>query len=285
MRSIVNEQEEIIAYLKKNRDSFEQKLLNEAVNVKDKIDEILRIGNIDLLNNAFKIVTYVVEQQDEELVAFARQEGIAWATHSLTLGLKLEWVQAIRRTLWVFLRKYGEEKGIEVDQDYFFNMEKKINDRIDQFLNHFFIRYSTYKDELIDQQKRLVENLSVPIIPITSSVCILPLIGSIDMFRTNILEEKVLLEVGRLHIQTLIMDFSGIAEVEMDVVDHIFKMIDGTSMMGCKVVITGLRPEIVRQMVTRGLSFENKAETKGTLQQALKKYIQYDDLNKEITLY
>ncbi|MCB6771175.1 STAS domain-containing protein, partial [Veillonella atypica] len=79
-------------------------------------------------------------------------------------------------------------------------------------------------------------------------VCILPLIGSIDMFRTNILEEKVLLEVGRLHIQTLIMDFSGIAEVEMDVVDHIFKMIDGTSMMGCKVVITGLRPEIVRQM-------------------------------------
>jgi len=56
----------------------------------------------------------------------------------------------------------------------------------------------------------------------------------------------VLLEVGRLHIQTLIMDFSGISEMEMHVIDHIFKIIDGNSMMSCKMVITGLRPEIVQ---------------------------------------
>lgn len=39
-------------------------------------------------------------------------------------------------------------------------------------------------------QKELVENLSVPIIPITPTICILPLIGAVDLYRTNILEKK-----------------------------------------------------------------------------------------------
>ncbi|WP_018661604.1 STAS domain-containing protein [Heyndrickxia acidiproducens] len=280
MRSITDEKEEIKAFLLEHRDEFEEKLLNEAVNVRDKIDEILKIGNIDLLNNAHKLVLYVVEQREKELIDFANQEGIAWATHSLTLAFKLEWVQAIRRTLWVYLKDYGKQTQTEVDQDYFFDMEKRVNDKIDQFLNQFFICYSTYKDKLIDTQKRLVENLSVPIIPITPSVSILPLIGSIDSFRSNIIEEKVLLGVGRMHIQTLIMDFSGIAEMDMDVIEHIFKIIDGNAMMGCRVVITGLRPQIVRELVLKGLSFENKAETKGTLQQALRDYIKMDE-NKQ----
>jgi anti-anti-sigma regulatory factor len=83
-----------------------------------------------------------------------------------------------------------------------------------------------------------------------------------------------------MHIQTLIMDFSGIAEMDMDVIEHIFKIIDGNAMMGCRVVITGLRPQIVRELVLKGLSFENKAETKGTLQQALRDYIKMDE-NKQ----
>ena len=135
------------------------------------------------------------------------------------------------------------------------------------------LSYSDFKNQLLEAQKRLVENLSVPIIPITSSVCVLPLIGSIDNYRTNVLEEKVLLEISRLHIQTLIIDLSGISEMEVDVIDHLVKIIDGTAMMGCKAVITGLRPEIVRKMIHLGLTIKNKAEMKGTLQLALKDYL------------
>src|SRR5690606_41637115 len=54
----------------------------------------------------------------------------------------------------------------------------------------FFISYSTYKDSLIMAHRQLVENLSVPIIPINSSVSILPLIGSVDSFRSAILDRK-----------------------------------------------------------------------------------------------
>lgn len=258
-------------FIEQNKENFKNALLDEAVNVKDKIDEILRIGNINLVNNAQKLVIDIIDGNEQELRSFANQEGIAWATHSIALSFKLEWIQAIRRTVWNFIQKYNELSDNNRLND-FFQMEQQINNRVDQFLNTFFISYSTYKDKLITAQRQLVENLSVPIIPISSTICILPLIGSVDSYRTAILEEKVLTEIGRLRIQTLIVDLSGISDMANDVIDHLMKIIDGTSMMGCNTVITGLRAEVVRKMIHSGQTFYKKTKTLGTLQQALKEY-------------
>lgn len=101
----------------------------------------------------------------------------------------------------------------------------------------------------------------------------MPLIGAVDLYRTNILEEKVLIEIGKLRIQTLIMDLSGIMEIEAEVIDHLIKIIDGTSLMGCTTVITGLRAEVVSSMINVGIRLNEKAQTLGTLQQALNKYL------------
>lgn len=259
-------------FIENNNQNFKNSLLQEAVNVKEKINEILTVGNIDLVNNAQKLVIDVINGKEKELQAFAKQEGIAWATQSIALTFKLEWVQAIRRTLWNFIRRFNEYKE-KYTLDDFFHLEQQMNNRIDQFLNAFFISYSTYKDALITAQRQLVENLSVPIIPITSSICILPLIGSVDSFRTAIIEEKVLTEIGRLRFHTLIMDFSGIADMENDVLDHLIKIIDGSLMMGCTTVLTGFRAEVVRKMIHLGARIDKKTKTLGTLQQALREYL------------
>ncbi|MDZ5472924.1 STAS domain-containing protein [Bacillus sp. 31A1R] len=262
----------LIEFINANNQKFENRLLSEAVNVRDKIDEILEIGNIDLVNNAHKLVIDIINGEEQALKLFARQEGIAWATHSIVLTFKLEWVQAIRRTLWIFIESYSSFSKNQTFKD-FFDLEKQINNRVDQFLNTFFISYSTYKDSLIKAHRELVEKLSVPIIPINPAVCILPLIGSVDSFRTSVLEEKVLTEIGRTRMQILIMDLSGIADMEGDVIDHLMKIIDGSSMMGCKTVITGLRPEVVRKIIHMGVTFDKNTKTLGTLQQALKEYL------------
>ncbi|WP_088009366.1 STAS domain-containing protein [Indiicoccus explosivorum] len=254
-----------------NREAFEKRLLSEAVNVRDKINEILTIGNIDLVNNAHRLVGYIIDGKDQELEAFARQEGIAWATHSIDLTFKLEWIQAIRRTLWIFIEQFSETIEPQSSAN-FFRLEQQINNHVDSFLNAFFLSYSTYKDQLITSHRKLVENLSVPLIPINASICVLPLIGTVDSFRSSIIEEKVLTEIGAARIQTLIMDFSGIADIESDVAAQLTKIIDGTHMMGCRTVITGLRADVVQKMLRLGLTFDNKTKTLGTLQQALKEY-------------
>ncbi|PLR83467.1 anti-anti-sigma factor [Bacillus canaveralius] len=260
-------------YFSNNSNDFQEKLLSEAGNVREKIEEILLVGNIDLLNNAHKLVMYSIGEQNVSLNEFARMEGVSWAKHNLTLAFKLEWVQAIRRTVWYFLERFDVDSENKPSHENFFELERQVNDRIDQFLNGFFLSYSKFKDDLIKSQQAMVEDLSVPIIPISPKVCVLPLIGKIDLFRSNTIEEKALMEIARLRIQTLVMDLSGIAQMETEVIHHMMRTIDGANMMGCECVITGLRPEIVRTITKLGLTFENKAETKATLQQALEDYL------------
>ncbi|MED3909562.1 STAS domain-containing protein [Peribacillus simplex] len=271
--SFVYEEEKIMEFLLQNKSEFEEYLLSEAVNVRDKIEEILLIGNVDLLNNAHKLIRYIVEQNETDMITFAEQEGVTWATHSLTLSFKLEWIQALRRTLWTFLYKFESAKVVFSESKTFFELEKKVNEKVDVFLKSFFVSYSDYKDKLILAQQNLVENLSVPIIPVTSTTCVLPLIGTIDNSRIRIIEEKVLIEIGKLRIQTLILDLSGIIEMEVEIINDLLKILDGTAMMGCKAVVTGLRPEVVTKMIRSGVQVDNRAETKGTLQQALKDYL------------
>ncbi|MGG4385378.1 STAS domain-containing protein [Priestia megaterium] len=274
MEIIYNPREKMTDFIRDNKHNFQDKLLSEAVNVATKINDILETGNIDLLKNAQKLALYVVEQKEEQLIAFAQQEGVAWAEHSLTLAFKLEWVQAIRRTLWHFLYQYDRINNHFNRREEFYALEKRINDKIDQFLNTFLISYSKYKDELIASQRDLVEHLSVPIIPLSQSVAVLPLIGMVDTYRIQTIEEKVLIGISDLRIETLIIDLSGIANMEMHVIDHFQKILTGISMMGCKAILTGLRADLVRTMIHSEISFEEKAETKGTLQQTLKEYLE-----------
>src|SRR5690349_17500422 len=96
----------ISEYINNHKEEFQKKLLSEAVNVASNIESILKEGNIDLLKNAQKLVLYVVESRSNELITFAKEEGIAWAKYSLTLAFKLEWVHAIRRALWYFIKLY-----------------------------------------------------------------------------------------------------------------------------------------------------------------------------------
>jgi rsbT co-antagonist protein RsbR len=273
VKQMSNLSEEVKLIINNNGKEFDEKLLSEAVNVSGKIKDILNTGNIDLIKNARKLIYYVLEHKIEELTSFAQQEGIAWATHSLTLSLKLEWVQAIRRTLWQLIRDIDSNKDIKDTPNDFFELEKIINDQIDQFLNSFFISYSAYKDEMLHKQREIVEHLSVPIIPIRPHVSVLPLIGTMDLYRIEIIEDKVLTEISNLHIQSLIIDLSGIAMMEKDVINELEKILAGISMMGCKAILTGLRPDLVKRMVHSGIRFESDIDTRGTLQETLREYL------------
>lgn len=269
--------EDLHEFLVLNRPSFEERLLSVAVNVRDKINEIHVIGNINLLDNAHQLVLLIVDGKLNEVEEFAKKEGIVWAKYAMTLSFKLEWIRAIRKTFWEFLYHFDTLTGHKVKSSENFYTETSIyNELVDSFTNSFFISYSKYKDELIEKQQKLVNNLSVPIIPITPDVSILPLIGTIDTNRANVIEEKVLFEVGRMRIQTLIMDLSGIAEMDNEAIRLFLKLLDGVGMMGSKLVITGLSPEIVRNMIKLDVEFGGKATTKASLQKALQNYLKIE---------
>mgnify|MGYP001083373051 CR=1 FL=1 len=264
---------QIKEFIEKNKEAFNEELLNQAVHVRDKIDEILLIGNIDLLNNAHLLITYIIDKNEKDLEAFARKEGELWATHALTLAFKLEWIQAIRRTMWKFLRRYDKVTGLVKVSDDFYEIEQYLNDMIDKFLNTFFISYSDWKEKTLERHKELIERLSVPLIPLTSKVAVLPLVGAMDLTRVGNITERTLGEIARLGVGMLIVDFSGIVDVDTEVIDSLMKIIKGTSLMGCGVTITGLRPEVVVNIVNSDISFGSETKIKSTLEDAVKDII------------
>lgn len=269
------------SFIKNNREDFQSMLLSEAGNVKEKINHILIEGNIDLLKNAEHICLYVLGDREQELIDFAEREGMAWAKQSLTLPFKLEWVHAIRRTLWHLLREYSPSGTSSSLQDDFFELEKKINDGIDEFLNTFFISYSKYKDELLLNQRNLVEHLTVPIIPVSSTIAVLPLIGEFDAYRMEIIKEKVLNEIARLEVETLIIDLSGIPDIDEYIIRTFQTVLHGIRMMGSNSVLTGLRPQLAKKIALLGAGNTLQTEVKGTLQQALQEYLTQTSGNVE----
>ncbi|MGJ9458893.1 STAS domain-containing protein [Oceanobacillus sp. CF4.6] len=266
--------QEIMDFFIENRAEFEEMLLEEAEQVRDKVEEINLIGNINLLENAYNLVLSVVDNKPEAVTALAKREGVAWAGHSLTLAFKLEWIQAIRKTLWGFLYEY-DRVGEKLNQkEDYYNLQININSLVDEFFRSFFLSYSAYKDQLIESKNELVESLSAPIIPVTGKVSILPLIGMLDEFRGNIIEEKVLNDISQKGVQTLIIDLSGLAKMDSNAIHLFIKLIDGITMMGCKGIITGMRPEVVSHFINRDLNYGNNIETKATLQQALGEFLE-----------
>jgi len=266
---IYTETQTITDFIKDNRQAFKEELLNQAGNVRDKIEEIKRVSDIDLIQNAHEIVLYVVGGKEQEVIDFGRKEGVLWAQHSLTVSFKLNWVQSIRKALWNFLYEFDVRGDKLKRREEFYEMEQKINILIAEFLKVFFISYSDYKDEQLEKQKQMVDNLSVPIIPISTTKWVLPLVGVIDEHRATIMKERILYKISDEHIDVLVMDLSGIAQIDANAIHQFIKIIDVVNITGCQCIMTGLRPEIVTEIVKLDPAFHKKVITKGTLRQAL----------------
>jgi anti-anti-sigma factor len=272
MELTYTEQQTLKDFFTVNQSKFEEYLLREAVNVRDTMEEIKSKGNINLIDNAHKMVLFLIHRQEHELVQFAKEEAKLWARHSLLLAHKLEWLQVVRKVLWDFLYHYDKLTGKDAHRDEFYKLERQINSGLDTFLKHFFVTYTQFKDDILQAHRDMIEDLSVPLIPLAPSVSILALVGTIDTFRARKIQEKVLQQIGATKIRKLIIDLSGVAYLDTAVVTHLFKIIDGIAIMGCRAVVTGVRAEIANTMINMGISMADKVETKGSLEQALEEY-------------
>ena len=266
---VIDSNQTLEEFIKGNLEKIHEQLLLEDFEVSSRLKEIEENSEISLVQNVNFLIELVLKNSPHELITFAKREGKKWAKHSLQLNIKLEWLQSVRKVLWDFIYNYYRVNDKEMIREDFFQLERKVNYSLDIFIKQFSISYNQFKDEILRTQREMVEDLSVPIIPLTKTVSILPLIGTIDTFRANTVNEKVLRQIEVLQIETLIIDLSGVTFLDSAVLNHLFKLFDGIELMGCSAVLTGIRSEIAASMLKMGLSINNNVIKKGNLQQAL----------------
>jgi anti-anti-sigma regulatory factor len=99
----------------------------------------------------------------------------------------------------------------------------------------------------------LVEELSTPVIPIFEDTVALPLVGSVDSRRAKRITADLLEGISQRQAKIAIIDITGVPTVDTAVVHSLMQGVRAAELMGCQVVLTGIRPEIAHTLVVLGV--------------------------------
>jgi anti-anti-sigma factor len=140
-------------------------------------------------------------------------------------------------------------------------------------------RFEHFESQLAELQVALEEKIklleairqvSTPIAPVVQGILVVPLVGMFDGFRAQLLTEKLLTEVARVHARATIIDISGVPVFDTDAAQLIVRLARSVRLLGAEVFLVGMSPENARTIVDLGADLAN-VTTLGTLQDGLAK--------------
>lgn len=155
------------------------------------------------------------------------------------------------------------------DINALFNESLKINKIID---NLGFVTFETFikgREEVILRQTDEMAEISTPVIRVWKGILALPIIGTLDSARTQVVMENLLQEIVETGSSIAILDISGVPAVDSLVAQHLIKTVSATRLMGAECIISGIRPEIAQTIVHLGIDLTGII-TKSTLEHALR---------------
>jgi rsbT co-antagonist protein RsbR len=120
----------------------------------------------------------------------------------------------------------------------------------------------------IQSQQQLIQALSVPVLPLSTQVLVLPLIGSLDTSRLDLIRERALEAIEQSRARVLVLDVTGVPEVDTHIAQGLLHVARATRMMGSQCVLAGMRPELAQALVRLGVDL-GMLRTYATLQRAL----------------
>jgi rsbT co-antagonist protein RsbR len=118
------------------------------------------------------------------------------------------------------------------------------------------------------QQKEMLE-MSTPVIKLWDGVLAVPLIGTLDSARTQIVMENLLQRIIETGSKVAILDITGVPTVDTQTAQHLIKTVSATRLMGADCIISGIRPQIAQTIVHLGIDIFD-ITTKATMADAIK---------------
>lgn len=115
------------------------------------------------------------------------------------------------------------------------------------------VRQSIQQEEIIRAQKLSLDELSTPMIPISDSIMVMPLIGSMDSLRAQQVMDNILQGISDSRSQYLIIDITGVTIIDTQVANTFIRAAQAAKLLGAQVLLTGIRPEVAQTLVGLGV--------------------------------
>ena len=127
--------------------------------------------------------------------------------------------------------------------------------------------YQKSRESVIERQQRELLELSTPVVELWDDILALPLVGTLDSQRTQIVMETLLQKIVQTSASIAIIDITGVPTVDTLVAQHLLKTVAATRLMGADCIISGIRPQIAQTIVHLGVNL-GEVTTKATLADA-----------------
>lgn len=113
--------------------------------------------------------------------------------------------------------------------------------------------FQTSREQLIARQQEELMELSTPVVKLWEGILALPIIGTLDSARTQVVMESLLSAVVQTNSRVAIIDITGVPTVDTLVAQHLLKTITAARLMGADCIISGVRPQIAQTIVHLGI--------------------------------
>jgi rsbT co-antagonist protein RsbR len=143
--------------------------------------------------------------------------------------------------------------------------------------------YQKTREQVIHRQQRELLELSTPVVELWDGILALPLIGTLDSSRTQVVMESLLEKIVESGAAIAIIDITGVPTVDTLVAQHLMKTVAAARLMGADCIISGIRPQIAQTIVHLGVDL-SEVTTKASLGDAFKVALQRSGARVESVL-
>ena len=275
MKQAIDSRVELARFLNENLNFYTKEWIQFLQKNKSHIINLIKKnGFFELIEEAGEPIMLLIAENfltedKERIVAAGSEWGARSAKTDFPMHFAWEAFQSSRGIVWSAIKSFYSESNQTLTIGEFFELERYVNDIIDLYIDSYTALFVNHKEELLKSHRETVDELTVPIIPITDKICILPVVGNVDSYRAKKIRERTLQRVKELKAKQLIIDISGVPFIDTAVVNHLFKIVNGIKLLGCSTTLTGISPEIADTMIELGIEIGSELKTKSDLQQAL----------------
>lgn len=172
-------------------------------------------------------------------------------------------VFSFKRPLFVRLRRELSSTEALADETW---RATELLDRLGLFTTE---AYQRARNDVIARQQEEMLELSTPVVKLWDGILALPMIGTLDSNRTQVVMETLLQGIVETGSQVAIIDITGVPTVDTLVAQHLLKTVSAARLMGAECIVSGIRPQIAQTIVHLGIDLGD-VTTKATLADALK---------------
>jgi rsbT co-antagonist protein RsbR len=219
-----------------------EEIFSEATSVYDNYVEALETGSVEALENYARSLSERIIPRGVET--------------DEVLGIVLLLRDVLARSLF---EKY------QTDFDLFNRVLDAYEPAANRIANTVGVSFVQERERIIRQQQEAIRELSTPVLQVRPRLVILPIIGALDSQRARQLTEQLLRAIRTNRAKVVVIDITGVPEIDSTVANHIVQTVDASRLMGASVIISGLSAEIALTLVTIGVEL-SKVNAVGDLQ-------------------